>query len=224
MARLRSTPRSSRSVRSLQGDATRDRILGAAVELIAERGYAGTSIDALCRRARVVRTAIYWHFGSKEGLLVPVVERVASEWIEEIQKTVYREGDALARLDRFIGSLRALVAERPQLLRLLLGVALERGERDEHARGALRGIFERARAAIAQGVEDSIGAARAESELVARIALAFLDAAVAMRLVDPRPEEIDRIFADLRTTIVLVIAPRLGAWARSGSPPEGGIR
>jgi AcrR family transcriptional regulator len=214
-----------RSARSLQGDATRDRILAAAAELIAERGYAATSIESLCQRAGVVRTAIYWHFGSKEGLLVPVVERVAGAWIEEIQKAVYLEGDALARLDRFIAGLRALVLERPRLLRLLLAVALERGERDPDTRRALRGIFERAHAAIVQGVEDSIGAARPEAELVARVALAFLDAAIARRLVDSGAEEVDRIFADLRNTILCVIAARLAAWNPSRSDaPAGGAR
>jgi AcrR family transcriptional regulator len=201
--------------------ATRERILAAAAELIAERGYAATSIEALCRRAGVVRTAIYWHFGSKEGLLVPVVERVASAWIEEIQKAVYREGDALARLDRLVASLRALVVGRPELLRLLLAVALERGARDADTRRVLRGIFERAHDAIVQGVEDSIGAARSEAELVARIALAFLDAAVARSLVDPRSAEIDRIFADMRATVVAVVAARLEAWSRSVRPSGG---
>src|SRR5512139_1920915 len=45
---------------SEHGRQTRDRILEAAIELIAERGFAATSIDALCQRACVVRTAIYW--------------------------------------------------------------------------------------------------------------------------------------------------------------------
>lgn len=71
--------------RRAQAEATRERILAAAIELIAERGFAATSIDQLCQRAGVVRTAIYWHFGAKEGLVVPVIERVAASWIEEIQ-------------------------------------------------------------------------------------------------------------------------------------------
>ncbi|HEY8493625.1 MAG TPA: helix-turn-helix domain-containing protein, partial [Myxococcota bacterium] len=129
-------PRPRRSRRAAQAEETRERILAAATELIAERGYAATSIDALCRRAGVVRTAIYWHFGSKEGLVAPVVERVASAWIEEIQKSVYLEGDPLARLERFLASLRELVLHRSQLLRLLAAVALERAAVDDEARAA----------------------------------------------------------------------------------------
>ena len=194
---------------SEHGRQTRDRILEAAIELIAERGFAATSIDALCQRAGVVRTAIYWHFGAKEGLVVPVIERVASSWIEEIRSAVYREGDPLARLDRFVAGLRTLVQQRPHLVRLLLAVALERADQDPATREALRSIFARAHAAIVQGIEDSLGAPWDESGLIARTALAFVSHAVAHQLLDPRPAEIDAIFAELRTAVLLMIGARL---------------
>lgn len=214
-------PRPRRSSRRrAHADETRERILAAATELIAERGYAATSIDALCRRARVVRTAIYWHFGSKDGLVVPVVERVASAWIEEIQKSVYLEGDPLARLERFLASLRELVRQRSPLLRLLLAVALERAAVDEQARAALRRITERAHAAIAQGVQDSSGAQQADAELIARTVLAYLNLAVCDELV--APERLDRLFADLRTAILLVVGARLSQWLASRPHPRTG--
>jgi AcrR family transcriptional regulator len=206
-------PRPPRSRRAAQAEETRERILAAATELIAERGYAATSIDALCRRAGVVRTAIYWHFGSKEGLVAPVVERVTSAWIEEIQKSVYLEGDPLARLERFLASLRELVLHRSQLLRLLAAVALERAAVDDEARAALRRLSARAHDAIAQGVQDSTGAQRADAELIARTVLAYLNLAVFEQLVTP--ERVDRVFADLRTAILLVIGARLNEWLAS---------
>src|SRR5262245_46378110 len=175
--------------RRAQAEATRERILAAAIELIAERGFAATSIDQLCQRAGVVRTAIYWHFGAKEGLVVPVIERVAASWIEEIEGAVYRDGDPLARLDRFVAGLRRLVVERPHLIRLLLAVAPERADQDPATRDALRAIFERAQRAIVSGIDDSLGEPWPESGLVARTALAFLSHAIAHQLVDPRPAE-----------------------------------
>jgi AcrR family transcriptional regulator len=205
--------------RRVQAEETRERILAAAIALIGERGYAATSIEALCQQAGVVRTAIYWHFGSKDGLVVPVVERVASTWIEEIQKSVYLEGDPLARLERFLGSLSELVLHRSPLLRLLLAVVLERAAVDDDARAALRTLTDRARAAIAQGVQDSTGAALQDAELVARTVLAYLNLAVCDQLV--APERVDRVFADLRTVLLLVIGARLREWqaARPPAPP-----
>jgi AcrR family transcriptional regulator len=213
--------RTGRIKRRPSAEATRERILVAAIDLFAERGYAATGIEALCQRARVVRTAIYWHFGSKEGVLVPVLERVASEWIEEIQKSVYLEGDPLARLDRFVNSLRDLVVLRPNLVRLLLAVTLERSEQDPATRDALRAIFERARAAIVQGIDDSLGAPYPESPLIARTALAFVSHAVTHQLVDLRPGEVDRVFSELRTAMLLIIGARLQEFLNIAPASEG---
>ncbi len=215
-------PTTATSARRAQGEATRERILEAAVELIAERGFAATSVDALCQRASVVRTAIYWHFGAKEGLVVPVIERVASTWIEEIQGAVFREGDPLARLDRFVDGLRQLVMERPHLVRLLLAVALERSDQDPATRAALRSIFERARVAIVSGLDASLGQRWPESALIARTALAFVSHAVAQQLVDPRPAETEKLFADLRTALLLMIGAR--PRERDADAPRGDLR
>ncbi len=57
---------------------TRERILDSAEELFAERGIGETSLRALTRHARVNLAAVHYHFGSKEGLLDAVVERLAT--------------------------------------------------------------------------------------------------------------------------------------------------
>ena len=50
--------------------AVRERqLLELAEELFAERGYAGTSMDELCRRAGVTKPVVYELFGSKDGPL-----------------------------------------------------------------------------------------------------------------------------------------------------------
>ena len=71
--------------RAAQGAASRERILQAALELLGKRGYAATSVSAICERAGVAKTALYWHFGSKEGLLLTLLKRTRTTWIEEIQ-------------------------------------------------------------------------------------------------------------------------------------------
>jgi AcrR family transcriptional regulator len=55
-----------------------ERLRAAAMELFAERGYAASGVSAICERAGVAKTALYWHFGSKEGLLAVVLEEVTA--------------------------------------------------------------------------------------------------------------------------------------------------
>ena len=56
-----------------EAGSTRDRILGVALELFRERGYEGTSIRDIAERMGMTKAAVYYHFPSKEELLVDVL-------------------------------------------------------------------------------------------------------------------------------------------------------
>ena len=51
----------------------RGRILGAALNLFADLGYAGTSVRDICARAEVQATTLYAHFPSKEHVLAEIL-------------------------------------------------------------------------------------------------------------------------------------------------------
>jgi len=59
----------------LAGKVTREKILQAAEELFAEKGFAETSIRAITSRAGVNLAALNYHFGSKDALIDAVFER-----------------------------------------------------------------------------------------------------------------------------------------------------
>lgn len=61
---------------------TRDRILGVANDLFAEKGYGGTSIREISKQAQVSLSAINYHFESKESLYAYVFE-MNYQWMEE---------------------------------------------------------------------------------------------------------------------------------------------
>ena len=54
-------------------DVTRARILAAALELVSEQGFAGTSIRDLADRLDLTTAAMYYHFASKDALLDALV-------------------------------------------------------------------------------------------------------------------------------------------------------
>ena len=54
---------------------TKDRILGAAEELFAQHGFAGTSLREVTSRADVNIAAVNYHFGSKDNLVNEVFRR-----------------------------------------------------------------------------------------------------------------------------------------------------
>lgn len=55
-------------------ESARTRLLDAAHALVRQKGYAGTSVDDLCRAAGVTKGAFFHHFASKEALAVAAAE------------------------------------------------------------------------------------------------------------------------------------------------------
>jgi AcrR family transcriptional regulator len=60
--------------RRLSAAQRRERILAAAVEVFAERGYTGASMGEIAARAGVVASVIYDHFGSKRELHIELLD------------------------------------------------------------------------------------------------------------------------------------------------------
>ncbi len=185
-----------------------ERLLHSATELFAERGYAASGINAICERAGVAKTALYWHFGSKEGLLGAVLEDVTGTWIEQLQKAASVEGRPLDRLDRVLDEWRQVAVERPEFLRLPMLVQLERGKASRRVREALGRVWERAERAFVQGIEQSLERSLPNLDLVAHTAITLLQGALMRQIAEPDPGRLDRNLAELRRTILLQI------WAR----------
>ena len=60
------------------------RLLGAALEVFAEQGFAAASTREICRRAEANSAAIHYHFGSKEALYREVIEAPLRQILESI--------------------------------------------------------------------------------------------------------------------------------------------
>jgi AcrR family transcriptional regulator len=56
----------------------RDRLLQAAVDLFAEKGYAATSVREIVAAAGVTKPVLYYYFQSKEGLYLEIMNRASS--------------------------------------------------------------------------------------------------------------------------------------------------
>src|SRR5581483_10397579 len=63
---------------------TREQIRRLALELFAEHGYDGTSLREIADRLGITKAAVYYHFKTKEEILVSIVD----DFITEVDKLI----------------------------------------------------------------------------------------------------------------------------------------
>lgn len=83
--------------RAVHASETRQRIIDAARELIAEAGARDTSLEAIARRAGSTRTTVYHQFGSREELLLAALNDALDRAdVREVRKALQHPDAATA--------------------------------------------------------------------------------------------------------------------------------
>ena len=203
---------------SLSAERSRNRLLDAATEVVAERGVAAATVGEICSRAGLARTSLYHHFGDRRRLLAALVERVGTLWLEEIQKEAYLEPDPFRRLDRVLAAWAYLLQEKPELLRFLVFIQLDQGSQE--IRVALERVLGEMLGAIADGIEDVAGMPIADAELIAHTLLGLLVAAVVRQGIATEPLDVDSLFGEMRRLVWLSVAARMPAGIRDSGAPR----
>lgn len=193
-----------------QGARSREALLDAAIELIAAGGYTATGVDAIARRSGVVKSALYWHFGSKDGLLVAALERTAQEWVAEFEAGVVENPEAGARLERLIERARDLFLDRPDRVRLILSALIERGSTNAEVREGVARILGVMRAAIARGMS-GLPIPEQRIEGIATLTLEALGGAFIDYFSDPRQELLEQRLEMIRKMVALMAGSELEA-------------
>ena len=189
------------SKKQQQGELSRELILDATERLMATRGYAATSISDIRKACGLPPSSIYWHFGSKEGVLAAVMERGADRFFAAIPTSEDADGQ-LAVLSR-------LQAQHPDFLRLFYMLSLERGN-DPTVAAVIRRVRDTAigrfRDAIAQLLPADAPRSKADrvvAELTA-VAVALSDGVFFADHLEP-DTDVERMYLRLSQAIAALI-------------------
>lgn len=71
--------------------ATRDRLVRAAQEVFAERGFHGASVEDICERAEFTRGAFYSNFSSKDELVLEIAARYSERLLAGVAEIAERD-------------------------------------------------------------------------------------------------------------------------------------
>ncbi len=120
----------------------RSRLIGAMIEEVAERGYAGTTLARLVALAGVSKRAFHELFGTKEAYFLATYDAIVENAIRRIGVAYRCEGDWQTRLRAGFVAYAAEVVEEPKAARLVLVEVLGAGPAALERMRRTRLIFE----------------------------------------------------------------------------------
>ncbi|MEU8464508.1 TetR family transcriptional regulator [Streptomyces sp. NPDC029003] len=204
------SPRPQPAERPRNAAATRLRLLDAAGELFAERGYERTTVRAIAERAGANQALLFRYFGSKHGLLTEVVARGG---LEQLHTT--------APEDLFETALRSVLTRSAPGADRSLEVYLRSVGRGDEATATLRelgGEYQKVLAGLAPSAD---GALRADLAMAWLLGIGLMRTVAAREpLASADPDAVCRLV--LATLDRFWTAPDGGPGAAAPTGPEAG--
>lgn len=100
--------------------ASRERILAAALAIVAEHGYAGCSVAAVARRAGVATGSVYRHFPAKADLVTEVFRTAAQREVDAVARAAALELTAAEAITAVIETFAGRALRAPRMAYALL--------------------------------------------------------------------------------------------------------
>jgi AcrR family transcriptional regulator len=180
--------------------ARREQLLDVTIEIVAEQGFQGISVQSVARRAGISRPIVYEHFGDLHGLLEAAVAREMARALVQITDTELGDlskGDPAELMLESLRTYLRAVGESPMTWKLVLMPP-------EGAPEILRKSIVRGRAAVLKSLTDAVsrgsmpGNESPDPELTARTLSIIADENARLLLTDPSRFPVDRLLAHAR--------------------------
>jgi len=128
----------------------REEVLQKAAELIARQGFDGTSMRDIASAVGMLPGSLYYHFPSKEDMLLAIHERVVADMTADVQNAIGKGTDPWDRLERAaVAHLNGLLGTGTLITIISPNYAEDRTELNDklnsHRRGyeaLFRGLFD----------------------------------------------------------------------------------
>jgi AcrR family transcriptional regulator len=171
-----------------RGKRSRELVLDAAERVMAREGFDATTVARVVAESGIPESSVYHYFGSKDGILLAVMERGAERFFADLPEPDRRTGRPSDHIRAVVSAAVEALERHPDFLRLLVVFAVQPPEAASgdvaavvgHVREAAR---ERLRKQIAIAFDDDPDSATTDE--LARFALAAFDGAFLASRADP---------------------------------------
>jgi TetR/AcrR family transcriptional regulator, fatty acid metabolism regulator protein len=181
---------------------TRRKIMDAAIRVFAEKGYHDAAVDDIVRASDSSKGAFYFHFPSKQGIFLALVEHMVNQLMDRMESSISSERGGIAKVDGALSTVLDTFATHRALARILLieVVGLGRGFDPK-----LYPLRDRLTAAIRKHLDRAVADGsipQQDTEAAARVWLGAINEVVTRWLYDDGGEPLERWQPALRTLLL----------------------
>lgn len=182
-------------------EATRGRILDAALDVFSQKGYHDTSVDEIVAVSHTSKGAIYFHFPNKQALFFALVDKFANLLEKRAEDAITREQAGMARVDIALRTILDVFGQYRPLAKIMLVQAVGLGSAFEMKRMELHDRFA---ALIRRYLDEAIAVGDippADTELIAYAWMGAINEII-IRWVYTGEPSADRIMNTLRPMLL----------------------
>jgi AcrR family transcriptional regulator len=164
---------------------SRDRIVAAAYQILAEKGYDATTFKEVARLAEAAQGLIHYYFGSKDRLLLEVLKEASERTRQEMRRFVAALPEGQPRRGMSVLTLqKERVNRQPEWYRLRFEL-FTLGMRKPELMPGVGELLTRGRRGIEEVLGRLAGKDIADQEALSAVMLAAFDGLALQKLVDP---------------------------------------
>ncbi len=163
-----------------RGLKSRELVLDAAERIMAEHGFEAATLARVVEEAGIPMSSVYHYFGSKDGILLAVMERGADRFFADLPDLDRRAGRPAQHLARVVSAAVRTLERHPDFLRLLIVFAAQPPAAGD---GEVQAVVFRVRGQALDLLREQIAIAFGDdpqspaTDQLARFALAAIDGA-----------------------------------------------
>ena len=163
-----------------RGMRSRELVLDAAERVMAEQGFEAATLARVVEEAGIPMSSVYHYYGSKEGILLAVMERGAERFFADLPDWNRRIGRPADHLTTVLSTTAQTLQRHPNFLRLLIVFAVQP---PAGGNGEIEVVVERVRRLGLDRLREQIAIAFGDDPdspvtiQLARLALAAIDGA-----------------------------------------------
>ena len=209
-----------------RGMKSRELVLDAAERVMAEHGYEAATLARVVAEAGIPMSSVYHYFGSKDGILLAVMERGAGRFFADLPDLTRQGGRPAQRLARVVSAVIGTLQRHPDFLRLLIVFS---AQPPAAGQGEIQAVVRRIREHALDLLRAQIAAAFGDdprnpvTDQLARFALAAIDGAFVAIQADPGAT-LGRLLEPLTPALVASRRTLLAGQGRDGRRAQAGRR